>query len=81
MFEDKAVNVTLVVDFIDPKFTQQLFDVPCELKLINIVNVVNSDFSRVKRKPLEAKDLHRMDVCLSHAQRFAIFPLLHVCKG
>lgn len=77
---EKWQDGMLVVDVIDPKDTRQLFDLSCESKLINIVYVVDSDLSRMKRKLLEAKNLHRKAVCLPHAQGFAIFPLLHVFK-
>lgn len=77
---EKRQDGMLIVDVIDPKVTKQLFDLPCESKLINIVYVVESDLSTMKRKLLEAKDLHRKAVCLSHSQGFAIFPLLHVFK-
>lgn len=57
-----------------------LFDLPCKSKLINTVYMVESDLSTMKRKLLEATDLHRKAVCLPHAQGFAIFPLLHIFK-
>ena len=77
---EKRQDGMLVVDVIDPKFTMQLFDLPCESKLINIIYVMDNDISRAKRKLLKAKHLQRKAVCLPHAQGFAIFPLLHVFK-
>lgn len=77
---EKRHDGMLVVDFIDPKVTKQLFDLPCESKLIYIMYVMDNDLSRAKRKLLAAKHLHRKAVCLPHAQGFAIFPLLHVFK-
>ena len=77
---EKRQDGMLVVDVIDPKVTKQLFDLPCESKLINIIYVMDNDLSRAKRKLLKAKYLQRKAVCLPHAQGFAIFPLLHVFK-
>ncbi|KAI7810644.1 hypothetical protein IRJ41_004681 [Triplophysa rosa] len=77
---EKRQDGLLVVDVIDTHVTRQLFDLPCESKLINIVYVKDRDLIRAKRRLMESKNLHKKAVCLPHAQGFAIFPLLHSCK-
>ena len=83
LLEDKIAFVRenradgkLLADVVTLNDANDLFEKPCESKLINIL-YVDSRMDQAHRRLVDKRELKRKAVCIPHSEGFAIFPLLH----
>ncbi len=74
--KEKRPDGTLVCSVIPDRRASNLFEKPCQSKLLHIAFVAIID-SMAKTKFLQIQDLKCKALCLPHRGGYAIFPLLH----
>ena len=74
--KEKRPDGSLICSIIPHHQMTNLFEKPCQSKLVNISFVANVE-SFAKEELLQSKDLKQKAVCLPHRGGYAIFPLLH----
>lgn len=71
-----------VCKILDQRFTECVFQSPCESKLLDIVYMTKVNFrEKVVLKTLQRKDLKRKVVRLPFKNGWALFPMLHGVEG
>ena len=73
--KEKHQDGTLVCEVIHEHHTENLFESPCESKLLNIARV--RDLSRARRQLITRNELYRKVVALPARQGYILFPMLH----
>ena len=74
--KEKRSDGKFLCDVISQGSMYNLFERPCNSKLLNIVFVRNLT-DRTRQRLLERQDLNRKVVCLPYCKGYALFPLLH----
>ena len=73
---EKRADGKLVADVLPLDEAKNLFEKPCESKLVNIA-YVDRQMDQLHRRQVDKRELMRKAVCIPHLEGYAIFPLLH----